>query len=203
MRTLGLGLALALVGCGSGRGSSARPSGPGVATCTAYSRVVEQEQAIAAGNAAALTRAVTEANLTEAQLDVDSFAVTGDGGAESLSWQVVEASGHRSLLSPVSLDVCGAGNPWHLALDGRGGVVVLMLQLRQVARHQLTVCGCEVDVPLTCGGAAPQPVRWRWTLPAGLSFAGPLSLVVDDEASARTYAGRGDGQPCPPPTAVP
>ena len=78
-----------------------------------------------------------------------------------------------------------------------------MIQNRRVAHHELSVCGCEIDVPITCGGAAPERVRWRWTLPSGLTFQGPTSLVVDNETTQRVFAGRGDGRPCPAPTTPP
>lgn len=215
MKRLAIGLGLA-VGCGGARAPSSVPEAPvdrvthdpdGVTVhrdgaCRPWQETVEREHAIAETNALAVTRALAEANLraTDAAIGPpDYFPARAD---EPIGWQVVDASGRRSLLSPPTYRSCGSV-PFTLALDGRGGVVVLMMQQRRVAHHELSVCGCEVDVPITCGGAAPELIHWRWTLPSTLTFAGPQSLVVDLETSQRVFAGRADGAPCPMPTAPP
>jgi hypothetical protein len=195
-------LALTLAGCGGK--ATAPPAGPPPdltvvggdsvpvhrdATCSSIMATVDREQELVGRNQAALVRALTDANLRDPGYPVDSFRGQGS------DWEVVEGT-PRTLLSPSISDRCGAGNPWRLAVDGRGQVFALNLQRRTIARHELRVCGCATDVPFTCGGA-PSLGRWRWTLPSDVRFAGPLSVVVDDESYERVFDGRADGTPCP------
>ncbi len=210
MRSATLALALALLGCGGKTTTVATATAPPSltvvapgevpvhrdATCAPIMAVIEREQAIIARNRAALGRALAEANLREPSFDVDWFAGRGD------DWEVVEGA-RRTLLAPTTFDRCGRANPHHLAVDGRDQVFNLTIQQRTIARHELRVCGCAADVPIACGGTAPAPQRWRWILPTGVSYAGALSVVVDDESYERVFDGRADGTPCPPPIPPP
>ena len=193
MRAAALALVVA-AGCGgrTAPGPTAKPA----ERCQDFHDIVEREHQLAMRNEAALARALTEANLREATFPVDSF--DGEGGG----WEDVEASGRRTLLSPGLESSCGHGTPWRLAVDGEGSVYALMIQQHPVSTQRLLVCGCEADVPVTCGGAMRRE-RWRWTLPAGAAFKGPFSLVVDEEVGQRAFAGRPDGRPCPLPTYPP
>ena len=205
-RELLLGAALALAACGGAAPATTtsatpptvtrHPSGVLVhhdTTCSPYDAIAERQRTLDARYEAALARALAEANLTEASYQAE--AIDGrDGGP----WEVVEADGRRDLLSPDTQVGCSGRIPWRLALDGRGGVVALDIRLREVARHEFLTCGCPGEVgPTGCGGMAQGPARVRWALPAGVDFAGSVSVTVDYESSLLGYAGRADRAPCP------
>lgn len=166
--------------------------------CRSYADTLDREHEIDTRNQAALTRALTEANLTAVTYDVDWFELDqgarGTAGADG--WQVVEADGGRTLLSPETRGGCGS-EPWPLVVDGSGHLFALVVQHRERVRHELSVCGCDDQIQITCGGAMPPPIRWRWRLPAGVTFDGPFSIVADHESYLPLFAGRADGRPCP------
>lgn len=191
-------VAIAATGCGGGK-SSTTPT-PAAPTCLPYEQVKLEEKAVAERNEAHFERALAEQGLHEPDFPADYYDARDDQGQE---WQVVDAAGARTLLAPVSYLSCGVSNPWRLAQDGSGGVSALMITPRETASKVLTICGCQADIPITCGGAAPQPVRWRWAMSTSAAWKGPLSVVVDHEAISTTFAGRADGSRCPEPTAPP
>lgn len=199
MRThAALFLAIAATGCGGGR-SSTTPT-PAVPACVPYEQAKAEEKAVAERNLASLRRALAEQGMREPDFPADYYDARDDQGIE---WQVVDAAAGRTLLAPVSYLSCGVSNPWRLAQDGSGGVSALMITPRETASKVLTICGCQADIPITCGGAAPQPVRWRWAMSTTNAWKGPLSIVVDHEAISTTFAGRANGSSCPAPTAPP
>ncbi len=185
--------------CGQGP-TPAAPATPAGLACTSNDAVKAEATQLAVRNQAAFTRALAEQGLREPSFAADYFEDRDDGSHE---WQVVDAAAGRTLLAPLSYLSCGVSNPWRLAQDGSGGVFALLPSERETAHHTRAICGCEADIPVTCGGAAAQPVRWRWALPTATDFKGPLSVVIDHETLTTTFAGRGDGEPCPPPTAPP
>jgi hypothetical protein len=191
---------LVVVGaCGGSRAGSdtAKPPAP---ACVSYEASKAEEKAVADRNEANFRRALGEQGLTEPDFPADYFEARDDQGQE---WQVVDAAGAKTLLAPVSYLSCGVSNPWRLAMDGSGGVSALMVTPRETKGTTVAICGCQVDIPITCGGAAPQPVRWRWAMATTAAWKGPLNVVVDHESFSTTFAGRGDGKPCPEPTAPP
>lgn len=185
--------------CG-GKKPSSDPAKPATLACLPYEQVKAEEKAVADRNQASFERALAEQGLREPDFTADYFDARDDQGQE---WQVVDAAGARTLLAPVSYLSCGVSNPWRLAQDGSGGVSALMITPRPTTSKTLAICGCQVDIPITCGGAAPQPVRWRWAMSTTSAWKGPLNIVVDHESLSTTFAGRGDGKPCPEPTAPP
>lgn len=190
---IGCGLALT-IGCGGGRRATAPSTAP--STCRALDDVVAVEQELAARNEQALAQALAAAGLRLAPFAAD--VQDGDGGR----WEVVEERGRRALLSPAVESACGFESPARLVLDDAGDVYALEVQHRPVLTHDLLICGCPADVPITCGGMARRE-RARWVLPAGATFKGVTSVVVNDETGARDFAGRADGRPCPVPVYPP
>ncbi len=194
-------LALALAaGCGGG-GKATSSTAPAASACVTYAEAQAEEKAVAERNEAHLQRALAEQGLREPAFAADYFDARGREDGDT--WQLVEAAGARTLLAPESYLVCGVSNPWRLAEDGAGGVSALMITSRETASKVVTICGCRADVPITCGGAAPQPVRWRWAMSPSSTWKGPLAIVVDHESMTTAFAGRADGSPCPTPTAPP
>ena len=191
-------LVLVLGACGGSKSSST----PAIAApaCVPYEQAKLEEKAVADRNQAHFERALSEQGLREPDFTADYYDARDDQGQE---WQVVDAAGARTLLAPVSYLSCGVSNPWRLAQDGSGGVSALMITPRALPGKMVAICGCQVDIPITCGGAAPQPVRWRWAMATSAAWKGPLAIVVDNESLTTTFAGRGDGKPCPTPTAPP
>ncbi len=194
-----LAISLLAGGCGGAR-SSDTAKVPAPPTCTPHPQVQAEETAVAERNQAAFARALAEQGLREPDFTSDYFDSSDAAGRE---WQVVDDAEGRTLLAPVSYLSCGVSNPWRLAQDGSGGVSALVISDRPTTTQHLAICGCQVDIPITCGGAAPQPVRWRWRMPASTKWNGPLSVVVDRETLTTSFAGRGDGKVCPTPTAPP
>lgn len=187
-------------GCGGGGKAPSSATTPPAPACVSYEQAKAEEKAVAERNEAHFRRALAEQGLREPGFTADYFDARGEGSHE---WQVVDAAGARTLLAPVSYLACGVSNPWRLAEDGSGGVSALMITPRETASKVIAICGCQADVPITCGGAAPQPVRWRWAMSPSSTWKGPLAIVVDREAVTTTFAGRADGSACPTPTAPP
>jgi hypothetical protein len=187
-------------GCGTPKQRTApRDEGP---RCVSYDEAKLEEKAVAERNEAHFQRALAEQGLREPGFDADYFDARDDQGHE---WQVVDAAGARTLLAPPSYMTCGEiANPWRLAQDGSGAVSALVVTPREAAASKvITICGCQADVPITCGGAAPQPVRWRWAMSPTATWKGPLAIVVDHESVSTTFAGRTDGSRCPDPMPPP
>jgi hypothetical protein len=185
--------------CGGGKPSTT----PAAATpaCISDDQARLEERAVAERNEAHFQRALSEQGLREPDFPADYFDARDDQGQE---WQVVDAAGARTLLAPPSYMACGVSKPWRLAQDGSGGVSALVITPRAASASKVvTICGCEADVPVTCGGAAPRPVRWRWAMASSASWKGPLAIVVDHESVSTTYAGRTDGSRCPDPLPPP
>jgi hypothetical protein len=172
-----------LAACGGSRAApdTAKPPAP---TCVSYEAAKTEEKAVGDRNQANLTRALAEQGLREPDFTADYYDARDDQGQE---WQVVDAAGARTLLAPVSYLSCDVSNPWHLAQDGSGAVSALMITPRETTAKTVTICGCESDVPVSCGEARDQPVRWRWAMATTAEWKGPLNVVVDHETLTTTF----------------
>jgi hypothetical protein len=190
---------IVLGACGGSRAATdtAKPPAP---ACVSYEASKAEEKAVADRNEASFRSALAAQGLEEPDFTADYFEARDDQGQE---WQVVDATGAKTLLAPVTYLSCGVSNPWRLAMDGSGGVSALMVTPRETKASTVTICGCQADIPITCGGAAPQPVRWRWAMATTAEWKGPLNIVVDHETLTTAFAGRADGSRCPEPIPPP
>jgi hypothetical protein len=193
-------LVVTVAACGGGTPAPASTASGAATACSSYQEVKAEEQALAERNAAAFTRALAGVGLHQPTFAADYFDGRDDSAHE---WQLVKAEGGSTLLAPVSYLTCGVSNPWRLGQDAAGGVFALIVTARETEHHTRAICGCASDLPITCGGAAPRPVRWRWALPTGSEWKGPMAVVVDTETMTTSFAGRADGTACPPTSAPP
>lgn len=160
-----------LAACGAGT----TPPQSGARATPCLDRAAAETEAAAARdrNRTAFLAALEHRGLTLEAIE-PQVEPAGDGVTE---WRVANGIAW----APVSYRACGELPGYELARDGDGGLWALLPAPAVSGRRDLHACGCYGEEPITCGGAAPEPVLLGYRVPDGLTFRGTAEIGYPHE----------------------